>query len=292
MIAFPPQVTGRPGGPVPPPGGDIVAASLAGAERDERVGSLTTEGSQPGEPEGEGAEPVDARSGSTSRSLPVSPDATAVAAPAALRREREQAATERGGTGAEQTGEGSAVSTRQGTGATKNSTSFGTPLEALQMDEVARTRSFVQICIGIVVLTAIFLPQLGGDPMARNVLYAGLGQAAVVFAWTLYRIRHDDTYRVGLITPFALSMVTGAFTAVYYFGIFSAAASVVVLGIYFFSLGAAPRATLFIYVLSAGVQLALAILVTQDVIADRGLVRADDLSRYQMLLYQGLIEMM
>jgi len=160
------------------------------------------------------------------------------------------------------------------------------------MEEVARTRSFVQICIGIVLLTALFVPQLGGDPFARRVLYVGLAFAGVVFLWTLYRIRHDDSYRVSLITPSALAFVVGSLASVYFFGIFSAAASVLVLGIYFFSLGASPRTTFLIYAASAAGHLLLALLITQDVIADRGLIRGHAMDGYQKLLYQGLIEMM
>jgi serine/threonine-protein kinase len=178
------------------------------------------------------------------------------------------------------------------TGATEGKTGLATPLEALQVEEVARTRTFVQICIGIVIATGLFVTQLGGDPVARNILYAGLGTAFVVFTATLYRIRHDSSYRVALIVPFTVTFIGAAFTAVYYFGIFSAAPSVLVLGLYFFSLGASPRATIFNYALAASLQLALTLLVTQGVIADRGIIQGDGLSTFQMYLYQGLVEMM
>ncbi len=219
-------------------------------------------------------------------------DVTAVAAPAALRRTGKLPSSIHEEPTHALPPTRSLAGTGHGSTGVTGLTTATTPLEALRMEELGRTRIFLKLVIGIVCFVGVSLPFVGGDDLAKKIVYGGLALGGLSAGWALYRVRIESGFNLQLITPVAVCLVFGAFTGVFYFGIFSGAPALVVLGIYFFSLGASPRVTLAIYALCAACQLALTMLITQGVIADRGLIRADSIELHEQLAIQAIIQLL
>jgi eukaryotic-like serine/threonine-protein kinase len=217
--------------------------------------------------------------------------ATAVAAPAALRKQGET-----GGSGVRP---GPTLESRlsqplpsaqlSGAPTTAGGTT-ATSLAALHHEEIARTRSFSIIALGIAGAVAVALPLLGGDPLARKLLMAGLVVAAVPTVWFMLLIRDDQAYTVGRVTFVAYCLIVAAYTGVFFWGVFSPAPAVVILGIYFFSLSGSFQATVLIYLTCASAHALLSGLVIGGVMADRGLITADHLDFHEPIITQAVVQ--
>ena len=175
------------------------------------------------------------------------------------------------------------------TQASSRSTTIGSPQDALERDELMRTRWFCLIGSGIAVLgggSALLLP---GDPVATAILLAAIAIAiaAMAFLWT--RTRDPAAFRrpatwLGWYLPAAC--VT---SAIPFFGAFSPAPLVLVLGVYFTGLGRSTRLAIAIYATCAGMQLLVGALVIAGV-HDTGLVRVTGLSRGDEIVIQALVQ--
>lgn len=224
--------------------------------------------------------------------------ATAVAAPAALRR--------KGDTGADAGRTGSAGSIAEsrssqpipsthlsGAPTTAGSTRYNataTSLAALHQEEIARTRSFAVIALGIVAAVATALPLLGGDPLAKKLLVAGLALAALPTIWFMLVIRDDRGYTVGRVTAVAYCLILAAYTGVFFWGVFSPAPAVLILGIYFFSLSGSFEASVLVYLTCAAGHALLSGLVIGDVMVDRGLITANHLDFREQIITQAVVQ--
>ena len=167
----------------------------------------------------------------------------------------------------------------------------GSSLEALERDEMLRTRTFCIIAIGIAGLGAIAALGLPGDPTASALLLGACGLATLGILFLLHRSRDLGELRrpstlLGWLVP-AVCVTT----AIPYFGVFSPAPIVLVLGVYFVGLGRSAGLAAAVYVMSAGVQAAIALLVITETTRDTGLVKVVGLSTRDQLVAQGLVQM-
>jgi len=168
-------------------------------------------------------------------------------------------------------------------------TTVGSPLEALERDEILRTRKFCYIAIGIAMGGAISVPILPGDPTTSALLLASIGVAIVACVFLFMRTRDPLAFRkpstaLGWFMPAAC--VT---TTIPYFGAFSPAPLVLVLGIYFVGLGRSGKLAVAIYLTCAGMQALVAGLVISGA-HDTGIIRAPDLSPVEQLAVQALVQ--
>jgi len=138
--------------------------------------------------------------------------------------------------------------------------SIGSPLQALERDEILRSRAFSLLVMSLTIvgtIAAFVVP--GGQPRAQLMLVAAcaFGFASMVFL--LYqtldplRFRQRSTTLVWFLPAIAVN------GAVYYFGAFSPASMLVVLGLYFVGLGKSRAMALAAYVLCALLLLAMAL---------------------------------
>lgn len=169
------------------------------------------------------------------------------------------------------------------------STTIGSPLEALEADEIMRTRWFCLIGGGIGLVGGISVPILPGDPTASALLIGAVAVAFVAIAFLYNRTRDPVAFRksstgLGWFVPAAC--VT---TAIPYFGVFSPVCLVLVLGIYFTGLGKSLRLSLAVYAVCAGMQGLVAILVISGA-HDTGLVRPDSLAIRDQIVVQLLVQ--
>lgn len=170
------------------------------------------------------------------------------------------------------------------------STSVITARETLQLQEIAQTRAFVRLAMVLAVLVAVFVGFLGGDPTARAVLWAFLGGVVITCAWLARELREDAGYALWKVMIVAFAAVSAAYSAVYYFGVFSPAVVIIPFGLCFFSSGGSQRGTVGVYLACALLELFLGVSVVAGVLPDRGLIRADHASAFERLSIVTLVE--
>ena len=177
--------------------------------------------------------------------------------------------------------------------AASSSTTITSPLEALERDEILRTRRFCVIALFIALAGACAVPLLPGDPTATLMLLSAVGLAlvAIVFLWS--RTKDPVKFRrpstgLGWFVPAAC--VT---TAIPFFGSFSPAPVVLVLGIYFTGLGKSSRLAYAVYATCAGAQAVVAGLVIAGM-RDTGLIQVATtagLGTRELIVMQGLVQL-
>jgi len=170
------------------------------------------------------------------------------------------------------------------------STTVGSPIEALERDEMLRTRRFCFVGFAVAVAGGSGAAVLPGDPTATVIMLSAVGLACAAILFLLSRTRDPMQFRrpstvLGWYVPAAC--VT---TAIPYFGVFSPAAVVLVLGIYFTGLSKNARLAFAVYATLAGVQGVLAIVVIGDYARDTGIVQILDLARRDQIIVQGLVQ--
>ncbi len=170
-----------------------------------------------------------------------------------------------------------------------NATTIGSPVEALEADEIMRTRwfCFVAAVVGLAGgASVLFLP---GDPTISKLLVVSVAVAlgAVVFLYvrTLDPIAfRKPSTALGWFVP-AACVTSG----IPFYGVFSPVAVVLILGIYFTGLGKSWRLSVAVYAVCAGMQLLVAILVIAGA-RDTGIVVPHELSTRDQIIIQALVQ--
>jgi eukaryotic-like serine/threonine-protein kinase len=173
--------------------------------------------------------------------------------------------------------------------ATSAATTIGSPLEALEHDEILRTRWFCLIAAVIALAGAAAAAALPGDPTISALLLGAVGTSLVAVAFLYRRTRDPVAFRrpstgLGWFVPAVC--VTAAIP---YFGAFSPVPVVLVLGIYFVGLGKSWRLSLAVYAVCAGMQLLVAALVIGGA-RDTGIVQPAALSMRDQIIIQALVQ--
>lgn len=221
--------------------------------------------------------------------------ATEVAAPAALRRQagsRASSASINERVTQQLPGSRSLATPAGATGVDTGHTTAATSIEALQFDEIQRTRIFLKIIMAVIVLIGGSVFFVRGDPFAKKLVYAAMAIVGVISVGLHAHLRDESNYDINQITALGLVIAVCAFSGVYFFGAFSPAPALILLGIYFFSLGASFRATLAIYLTCALCQGALGTLIITEVIPDYGTIRADRLEVREQVMVQCIVQLL
>jgi eukaryotic-like serine/threonine-protein kinase len=182
--------------------------------------------------------------------------------------------------------------TKTGTSAPADaSTTIGSPMDALARDEVLRTRRFVVIGLLIALGGVIALPFLPGDPTATKLLVASISIASVGLTYLLFRTRNAVRLH-GWAVAFAWYIpAICVTTAIPYFGAFSPAPILLVLGVYFTGMGSSRWLATSIYLSCAASQALTAGLVIGGVTRDTGIVRPEGLSTRTAIVLQILVQL-
>jgi serine/threonine-protein kinase len=164
------------------------------------------------------------------------------------------------------------------------------PLEALERDEIRRTRWFCYVAFVISMVAGGSLGWLHGDPAARACMLTAIAASAFATVFMICRTRDPVQFRRPSTGLGWVVIAMGASTAIPFFGAFSPAPVVLVLGIYFTSLGKSPRLAFVLYVVAASVQGGVGLLSILGLTRDIGLVQAGHLDLRQQLIIQGLVQ--
>lgn len=170
-----------------------------------------------------------------------------------------------------------------------STSSIGSPLEALERDEILRTRTFswlVMLLAAVGVGAALIVP--GGDPLGRSIMYVACAVAAASMAFLLYQTRDPVRYRQHRTSLVWFFPAVAVNACVFFFGAFSPALMLVVLGLYFLALGKMRRMVLFAYAVCAVLHAAMATYVITGH-RDLGIMRPP-LTTEQQIIIEVLIQ--
>ena len=171
-----------------------------------------------------------------------------------------------------------------------SSSSLVTARETLGYQEIERTRAFMRIALFLAVIMSSALPFVGGDPLAKLLLFVSLGLVVAVCGRLLFLLKDDEAYTLRRAVVTGYTTILAVFCGIHFYGVFSPGAAIVPLGIYFFCTGQSERASLSVYVTCAVAYAALGALAISGVVPDRGLITADGLPVLERLVILALIE--
>lgn len=171
-----------------------------------------------------------------------------------------------------------------------SSTTIGSPLEALERDELMRTRRFCLIGALIGLCGGGSTMLLPGDPTASAVTLSAVGCALAAILFLYVRTSDPVKFRkpttlLGWYIP-----AVCVCSAIPYFGVFSPAPLVLVLGVYFTGLGKSSALAAAVYVTCAGAQAVMATLVITHAVPDTGIVQIMPLGMREKWVVQGLVQ--
>ncbi|MDX2086997.1 MAG: serine/threonine-protein kinase [Kofleriaceae bacterium] len=171
-----------------------------------------------------------------------------------------------------------------------DSKTTSSPVEAMRLDEIERTRVFSKLALSMCVGGVIVALLTSGDMIAQWVVIVGSTIAALGALWILRVLATDKDYEQGKVVVPALMIAGGAMSGVYYWGSASPVSAMVVYGIYFFSLGASKRVTLGMYLTVAVLHGLLGLGIITGVIADRGVISMQALRPLDQVAIVAIVE--
>jgi serine/threonine-protein kinase len=168
-------------------------------------------------------------------------------------------------------------------------TAVNSPLEALEKDEILRTRRFCLVGALIGLLGGAGATTLPGDPLVTRIFLVSVGGG--LFGLLMLFVRTRDLVQFRRPSTNIAWMLPGtcATPAVPFFGAFSPVAVVLVLGIYFIGLGRSLRLSVLLYAVCAAVQGVTGGLVIAGY-RDTGLVHPAGLSTRDQIIVQALVQ--
>ena len=185
-----------------------------------------------------------------------------------------------------------ASSARSGASLTKGgATTIGSPLEALERDEIQRTRWFCVVAFAMVVVGGASVFFVPGDSTAATMLIVAVLMSFGGIAFLYRRTSDPIAYRrpstmIGFFLP---TLAVAA--AIPYFGAFSPAPVLVVLAVYFTGLGSSLRLAASVWASCAISQALTAGLVIFGLTRDTGLVSGAELPGRIQWMIQLLVQM-
>ncbi|MGE5180708.1 MAG: protein kinase domain-containing protein, partial [Acidobacteriota bacterium] len=162
--------------------------------------------------------------------------------------------------------------------------------KTLRDAELARTRRVLPFVIGLAVLALVAVELVGGDPIASRVMQAASVIAIVAISYLAWLASDAARFTEGRVALAYSGAVIAVTAGVFYWGIFSPAAALVGLAIFFVTLGRSQRVAIMLYALSAGVHAALAVAVLGGWLRDHGLVVPDHPDLHDQIVQQLMLQ--
>lgn len=184
-------------------------------------------------------------------------------------------------------GLGGSVDVRRST----STNAVATSSDFLRRDEVNRIRA---MSIGSLVAAAVggtILAVLPGDPVATRWALLGLAMLVVGFGGLLWVTRDFRNFSDDVVGGLSVVNAMGSAILAYYFGVFSPFASIVALVLFTYALGAPLRWAIVVSAIAALGQATLGLLISFEVIPDRGLIRPEGIDLLTRIVAQGAIQM-
>jgi len=165
-----------------------------------------------------------------------------------------------------------------------------TPADALRLDEVQRQRILAGFAALLCVIAAVSMIPMHGDPLAKWVHMPALACCGVSASWVALRLRNPDNYDATVMSVFSVFVAIALATSFFYWGVYSSALLFVPIAVYFLSTSSYLMPVVVSLVLTCVPHAVLGSLVAFDVVADRGVVRAQSLGLYEQLSVLGIAQ--
>ena len=165
-----------------------------------------------------------------------------------------------------------------------NSKDAITPEQALQHDEVERTRVFLKVVIPLALVVGIMVGLLPISGAKVLCVRLGCGLVVAMCLGFLLIIRDESRYSMNRMIVVSQFIMLGATPGVWILGIYSPAPIVLTLAIYFFGLGGDPRATFLLYVTAGLLQAVPAFVYAMGWLSDPGSIKAFGFDRTAQLI--------
>jgi len=165
------------------------------------------------------------------------------------------------------------------------------PIDALMYEEVTRTRTFLRIVLIICATMTLLPPVLDGHPGVEIFLYVAIAACAGGAIWLHEKIREPSRYSPRVVLPPGILITIATCGGVLYWGVFSPAPIIIVMGLYFFCRAQSFVSALVIFGLCAGFQAVAAGLVLTGAIEDPGILTGGDRGLRELVLAQGMVQL-
>jgi tRNA A-37 threonylcarbamoyl transferase component Bud32 len=146
----------------------------------------------------------------------------------------------------------------------------------LHGEEVARARVFFRIILLVSLMTAAFMPLLTGPTWQRVTSGVLCTAAAVMSAVLLILVRRQERYTPALATGVGVACSFIGVGVIYYIGLFSAAAMILVVGTFFFGMSHSRMVARSTYASIAALYLVLTVLIAANIIPDQSLFSTEN----------------
>jgi serine/threonine-protein kinase len=166
---------------------------------------------------------------------------------------------------------------------------IASPIDTLLLDEMQRTRKMTLAIVGLIGSVALLTPLFGGDPIARGLLIVGLLLALAACGLLLWLTADRARFTTPLLAVAWMACALGVTSGILYFGIFSPAPVVFVLGLYFVGLGSSAGIALGTMTTAISFMVVVGALVVGDVVADPGIITADHLRPIEQAAIVALV---
>jgi hypothetical protein len=140
----------------------------------------------------------------------------------------------------------------------------------MRTEEVTRARAFFGLTALMVLVAGAFMPLVPGPLLLRGLSVACCVFAAVLNLWAVRLLREEGRYTERFATLMGVVLGITSEVALFYFGMFTAAAMVLPLGVYFFGLSESRRAALATYLTGSIFWALLSAGVLAGVLPDQG----------------------
>jgi len=164
------------------------------------------------------------------------------------------------------------------------------PEDAARLDEIERTRAFMHLVFAFFFVMPPCMLFLDGDPLVARVLLVAIALCVPPSIWLYVVLRDPRRYKEWYVVAVMLVITATTYVGIFYWGVFSPAPALVVVGIFFFCRAQSVGAAWTIFIACAGVQAALAALVITGAMQDRGIFQAGDRDLDELLIAQGQLQ--
>ena len=167
-----------------------------------------------------------------------------------------------------------------------------TPLEAMKLEELERTRAFARLAIAIGVGATIAVALARGDATAKLIFGAGVALFLVLVGWMLWRLRDPANHSPQTLLVAGVGGVIAVLGGAVYWGVSSPTAAVMLFAIYFFSLGESLTAGVALYLLGAIGHAAIAIAFMSGAVPEVSVIRTTHLPLREQIVSQVTIQLL
>ncbi len=167
---------------------------------------------------------------------------------------------------------------------------IASPFDALHHDELARSRRLALIGMSLAGVVAAAAALLGYHPAAAPLLYVAVVAAAAGNGYLLYLARSPARYTPGRVAAVWELTTLGVSAGIVYVGVFSPAPLVLLISVYFISLGNSLRIALAVYLTFAVIMAGASAAFISGIVPDPGLITAGELETGAQVLVQVLVQ--